>query len=146
MRHGKSQIEIERSLKLTRRDQVKPNTTSAINAILARIRNEYSGLGPAASARFSLREMLDHGQFRLEDYCRHYSPNSCAAEAHEAARKFGERYGIWLENADHYISCVYYLYPSATPDGLRRIGKTFVIDYFLDNTMGRDKVGFLPCE
>jgi Terpene synthase family 2, C-terminal metal binding len=122
---------------------VKRNIFRAISASLGRIRKEYAELAAGSSARFSLQEMLNHDQFRLEDYCRQYSPNPHTAAMHEAAKKFCQRYGIWLDNAKHYISCPAYLYPSASLERLVPIGKNFAVDYYLNNTMGRDKFGHL---
>src|SRR5919109_5162250 len=107
-----------------------------ISDSLARMRKEYVELAAGASARFSLMGLLDHGQFRLEDYCRQYRPNPHGPEMRKAAMEFGQRYGIWLDNAEHYISCADHLYPSATIDGLIPIGEALAVDYYLNSTMG----------
>jgi Terpene synthase family 2, C-terminal metal binding len=122
------------------------DTLRAIKASLARIRGEYSDLIAKPSAGISLQEMLDHDQFHLPDYCRDYLPNPNGAAMHQVAEKFGRRYGIWLDSAQHYISCPDYLYPSASFVRLVTLGKNFAVDYYLNNTIGRDKVGLLTPE
>ena len=99
-----------------------------------------------SSARFSLREMLDHDQFHLSEYCRDYRPNPYGAEMYKAVEKFGRHYGIWLDDAKHYISCTDYLYPSASLEKLVPIGKNLAIDFYLNDTIGREKAGHLTPE
>lgn len=45
-----------------------------------------------------------------------------------------------------HISCADYLYPSATFDKLIPIGKILAVDYYLNNTIGRDNFGLLTAE
>jgi Terpene synthase family 2, C-terminal metal binding len=110
---------------------------------LARIREEYAELAAGPSAKFSMQQMLDHNQFRLAKYCREFSPNPDGAASQEIVKKFAQRYGIWLDGARHYINTNHHIYPSASLDRLTLTGKIYVVGFYLNDIMGREKVGLL---
>ncbi|SEN24648.1 hypothetical protein SAMN04488505_10967 [Chitinophaga rupis] len=106
-------------------------------AVLARVQQSYSNLTGAAP-RFSLLELFNFEGFNLNDYCQTFSPHPQIKPLLQEARAFGEQYGIWLDNAAHYISCATFLYPNAGLERMRAIVQNLAIDYYLNDTMGRD--------
>lgn len=103
---------------------------------LARVQNEYAQLLKTTS--FSLQDLFNYGDFRLDTYCKKFNPHPQSAELTQQARQFGEHYGIWMENAKHYISCVLYVFPTATFERMAAMVKNNAIDYYLNDTMGRE--------
>ncbi|GAA0546279.1 terpene synthase family protein [Chitinophaga japonensis] len=107
------------------------------SAILEKVQQAYSTLTGAAPV-FSLQELFNFEGFRLDEYCKVFSPHPQIHQLLADARAFGERFGIWLPNAEHYISCAIYLFPNAGVDRMKAIVRNLAIDYFLNDTMGRD--------
>jgi len=107
------------------------------STILEKVKQAYSAL-TGATPVFSLQELFNFEGFRLDEYCKVFSPHPQIHQLLANARAFGERFGIWLPNAEHYISCAIYLFPNAGVDRMKAIVENLAIDYFLNDTMGRD--------
>lgn len=112
-----------------------PQHTTA--TILERVQKEYSALTGTAPV-FSLLDLFNFEGFKLEEYCQVFSPHPQMHQLLKECRDFGQRYGIWLPNAEHYISCALYLFPTAGTDRMRAIMQNLAIDYYLNDTIGRD--------
>ncbi|MGX5820237.1 terpene synthase family protein [Chitinophaga lutea] len=110
------------------------NTTVA--EVLQRIQEEYAVLSQTTT--FSLQALFNFGDFRLESFCSSYYPHPQSAELTGLVQAFGERYGIWLDNARYYISCALFLYPNASFDKMLAMVQNCAVDYYLNDTMGRE--------
>lgn len=108
---------------------------------LERVKNEYAQL--VKTSTFSLQELFNSADFRLEEHCKTYQPHPGSEQLTKEARAFGEQYGIWLDNAKHYISCVLFVFPNATYERMAAMVKNNAIDYYLNDTMGRDVFCYL---
>ncbi|GGV57091.1 terpene synthase family protein [Streptomyces spectabilis] len=107
-------------------------------------RKEYQDLAKGAMARYALRTAFDHKEFRIADYCADFGPNPAAQEAEDAVRVWARGYGMWLPGVtEHCIDLASYLYPEADTARLVTIGKNFAIDWYLNDTIGRDRVASL---
>lgn len=111
--------------------------------VLERIQKEYADL-IASSQTFSLEELFDSDRVHLQDFCREFSPHPHSAELRTKAKSFGEKYGIWLSNANHHISCALFLYPTAQIDRMLTMMNNLTIGFYLNDIMGRDTFKFLP--
>lgn len=105
-------------------------------AILERIQLEYAGL--LKSAPLSLERLFSPESFRFDAFCRGYRPHPRAEGLRKDAEAFGQRYGTWLTNSRHYISCAWYLYPTADFDRVLTITKNLSLGFYLNDVMGRD--------
>lgn len=118
--------------------QVMPQKalSSTTALILEKIRKEYAFL--SRTTTFSLQELFNHGSFRLDEYCKEFTPHPQSDELRKTAKSFGEQYGVWLDNAKHHITCALFLYPAATPERMLNMMKNLTIDFYLNDVMGRD--------
>lgn len=116
----------------------------ASGAILDRIKLEYADL--LKFAAFSIEKLIAPEHIRFAEFCKEFSPHPQSDELRKMAQSFGEKYGIWLASAKHYITCTLFLYPDAGFDRMAAIVKNNAVDYYLNDTMGRDVFGFLPVE
>lgn len=107
------------------------------STILERVQKEYSMLAGGTPV-FSLLQLFSFEGFKLDEYCQAFGPHSQTPQLLQETREFGERHGIWLPSAEHYISCASYLYPDGAIDRMRAIMQNLAIDYYLNDTMGRD--------
>ncbi len=103
---------------------------------LKKVQQEYALLSKTTS--FSLQDLFNYGQFRLEDYCKTFYPHPQSRELTALVQQFSEQYGIWLDNAKYYISCALFLYPTASFDRMLAMVQNCAIDYYLNDTMGRE--------
>lgn len=103
---------------------------------LDRIKLEYAAL--LQSPPISLQELFEPHNLRFSEFTKDFNPHPQSGALQKAAEAFGRHYGIWLENAKHYITCTLFLYPTAQYDRLAAIVKNNAVDYFLNDTMGRD--------
>lgn len=116
----------------------------ATSVALEHVRTQYTDL--LSSGSFSLQQLFNPDQFRLQDYCKQFSPHPRSEELKDIAQAFGEKYGIWLPNAKHYITCTLFLYPTASFERMEAIVKNNAVDYYLNDVMGRDVFRFLSPE
>lgn len=103
---------------------------------LARVQQEYEAL--KKSTTFSLQDLFNFDQFRLADFCKDFHPHPQSASLKIKTKEFCEKYSIWLENANQYISCALFLYPTAGYDRMLAMLKNLAIGYYLNDTIGRD--------
>ncbi len=113
------------------------NLQQTASSILESVQKEYSTLTGITPA-FSLLELFNFEGFNLETYCQVFSPHPDTPRLVKEARAFGERFGIWLNNAEHYITCATYLFPHATPERMGAILQNCAIDFYLNDTVGRE--------
>ena len=114
-----------------------PNLQHTTSAILERVQKEYSML-TGDEPVFSLLQLFNFEGFKLEEYCQVFSPHQEMQRLLKETRDFGEHYGIWIPNAEHYISCAAFLFPNAGLDRMRAVMQNLAIDYYLNDTIGRD--------
>ena len=113
----------------------------ATSVALERVRMQYTDL--LSSGSFSLHQLFNPDQFRLQDYCKQFSPHPRSEELKDIAQAFGEKYGVWLQNAKHHITCALFLYPTAEDIRMLAMMKNLIIDFYLNDVMGRDTYKFL---
>jgi terpene synthase-like protein len=106
-------------------------------AVLSNLQKEYVSLLKTSTC-FSLLELISSEQFRVEVYCKGYSPHGQIGEIKQIAKDFGEEYGILLSNAEQYLTCAMFLFPTAPFQRLITIAKIYAIDFYLNDKMGRD--------
>jgi len=114
-------------------------------AVLSRVQQSYRQLSTAIPL-FSLQELFSFEGFNLNDYCKTFTPHPHIQPLLKEAQEFGRHYGIWLDSAAHYISCATFLYPNAGIARMRAIVQNLAIDYYLNDTMGRDIFAHLTPE
>ncbi|MCW3464434.1 terpene synthase family protein [Chitinophaga nivalis] len=117
---------------------MKHNVQLASHARMQIIQKEYAALMSNGVTSFSLLELFNHGQFNLDEFCQSFRPHPYARQLKRLAQEFGEKYEIWLENAEHYITCAIYLFPTANLYRMNNILKNCAIDFYLNDTMGRE--------
>jgi terpene synthase-like protein len=109
--------------------------------MLERVRPEYSEL--LRSPATSLQQLFESDHFQFAHLGKDLRPHPESKELQLIAETFGRQYGIWLDNAKHYITCTLFLYPMASFDRMAAIVKNNAVDYYLNDTMGRDVFGLL---
>ena len=120
------------------------NDHVATSTILERIKIEYAELLYGSS--LSLQNLFAPENFRFEEFCKNFNPHSQAEQLKKEAETFGQKYGAWLENSKHYISCAWYLYPTAHFKRVLAITKNLSIGFYLNDVMGRDVFSSLSPE
>lgn len=86
----------------------------------------------------SIIRLIDDRRNPLSDYCQPFQPHPASKAIIQAARQFCIDHGIWLDNAQHYITCQLFLYPTASYERMLVMTKNNAIDYYLNDTYGRD--------
>jgi terpene synthase-like protein len=124
--------------------RLEQNVQVATSVALERIRANYFEL--LQSAPLSLQDLFNFDQFRLDDYCKEFNPHPQSNELKKNAEIFGRQYGVWLDNAKHHITCALFLYPTATFERMFTVMKNLIIDFYLNDVMGRDRYSHLAPE
>jgi len=103
--------------------------------VLERIWNEYSSL--LISDRFSLQVLFSSDQCQVKNYCKLFSPHP-QSETLLVRLKNLER--LWHLGQGFKAKCYLCIIsvPAAMPDRMLTIMKNILIDFFLNDTMGRD--------
>lgn len=117
---------------------MKHNVQMMAHARMQKMQKEYATMMTGGAPSFSLLQLFNYGDFRLEEYCRSFKKHPFASSLAKAARSFGEEYNIWLNNAEHYITCAIFLFPDASLSRMLPIVKNLAVDYYLNDTMGRE--------
>jgi len=104
---------------------------------LHRIQSEYSELLKLTTP-FSLLSLFNDDDFQFDAYCQDFMPHPNIGELKKNTINFGEQYGILLPNAEHYITCAMFLFPTAPMDKIILLSKNYAIDFYLNDTMGRE--------
>lgn len=110
---------------------------------LVRVQQEYAALIDAQNT-FSLEALFQKGPATLTEFCKSYQPHPETARLIGIIQAFGEQYGIWLPNAKYYVTCTMFLYPGAAFERIVSMAKNNAVDYYLNDTMGRDLFKYLP--
>ncbi|WP_143307451.1 terpene synthase family protein [Chitinophaga vietnamensis] len=122
---------------------MKRDVKMATRAILQSVQQQYHALLMQGNTIFSLEQLFDSDQFAIREFCRSFRPHAHAPALAQAARAFGEQHGIWLETAEHYITCAIFLFTSADTARMMAIVENLAVDYYLNDTMGREVFGRL---
>jgi hypothetical protein len=122
-------------LKLT---LMKQNVQRKAHARMQKIKKEYAAIMADGKTCFSLLQLFNHDEFRLDEYCQSFKKHPFASSLASAVLSFGKEYNIWIDSAEHYITCAIFLFPTASLDRMLPIVKNLAIDYFLNDTMGRE--------
>ncbi|RFS20008.1 hypothetical protein DVR12_19985 [Chitinophaga silvatica] len=104
---------------------------------LKNLQEDYQALVNAGFS-CSIAAFINDRRYPLKQYCKPFSPHPRSEEIISVARLFCKEHGIWLDNAQHYITCQLFLYPSASFERILVMTKNNAIDYYLNDTMGRD--------
>lgn len=114
----------------------------AVSSVLERAQLDYREL--VRSSPFSLKELFSPAHFPFDEFfCKGFSPHPDSARLTQLAQRFGEDNDIWLPNARGHVSCALFLYPAAQPERMISIMKNLMIDFYLNDVMGRDLFKFL---
>ncbi|MHA4811430.1 hypothetical protein ACX0G9_25240, partial [Flavitalea flava] len=105
---------------------------SSPGAIMDRIHHEYQDL-IMSSTYYSLEDLFNSPRIHLKDFCNKFTPHPRSSELRFLAEEFGRKYGIWMDNAKHHISCALYLYPDADFDRMLTMMKNLTIGFFLND-------------
>lgn len=125
---------------------MKHNVQMMAHARMQKMQKEYAAMMREGTPGFSLLQLFNYDDFKLEEYCRSFRKHPFASSLAKATRSFGEEYNIWLDNAEHYITCAIFLFPDASLDRMLPIVKNLAIDYYLNDTMGREVFDKLSAE
>jgi hypothetical protein len=113
----------------------------ATRIALIRVQQDYAEM--VKSGSFSLCELFNPDDFNLSDYCRQYNPHPQTEQLVGVVKEFGERFGIWLPNARHYVTSALFLFPDADFQRATALVKNLATDYYLNDTMGREIYKYL---
>lgn len=119
------------------------NVQEASCRVLNRILPEYRDL---LKSKFplSLLDLLSPEAIRLDEYCKPFVPHPDSDAMKKSVKKFCDDFGIWLPGAEHYITCAMYLFPTAPLSRIVPVVKNNVIDFYLNDIMGREVFPRLP--
>lgn len=117
---------------------MKHNVQMMAHARMQKMQKEYAAMMTGGREPFSLFQLFNHEEFRLDEFCQSFRPHPYSRQLKRVAQEFCERYDIWLENAEHYVTCAIYLFPTANLYRMNNILKNCTVDFFLNDTMGRE--------
>ncbi len=105
---------------------------------------EYWTLAHQKSGSFMLRDLFSDETFDIVAYCKDFQP-SCHARASEVeVKKFAQLFQVWVEKGgDHYNNMTAYLHPTPDYARLTAIGKAYAVLFFMNDTIGREKLGHM---
>lgn len=116
----------------------------ATRIALIRMQQEY--LAVHHSTHYSLEELFNPEGVSLTRYCASYHPHPQTPQLVNVVQEFGERYGIWLPNARHYVTSALFLFPDTGFNRATALVKNLATDYYLNDTMGRELFKYLSRE
>lgn len=116
--------------------QPAQSVSAVVDAVMERIQNEYADL--KKSTNYSLSSLFDSNQFHFEQYCQDFQPHPQMAELKKNTIDFGNQYDILLNDAEQYITCAMFLFPTAPMEKIVLLSKNYAVDFYLNDTMGRD--------
>lgn len=109
----------------------------AVASALDLVQKEYSEL-LRLTTEFSLLSLFQSPDFKFDAFCRDFVPHPDIAELKRTTIDFGKEFGILLPNAEHYVTCAMFLFPAAPMDKIIRLSKNYAVDFYLNDTMGRE--------
>lgn len=101
-----------------------------------RYKKEYYEL--LSTKQLSLIDLLSPEKFDLPELCSSFNPHPQSAELLIKTKVFGDQYKIWTQHAESNITCALFLYPYGRFDRVAAIMKNMLLDFFLNDIMGRD--------
>jgi hypothetical protein len=87
---------------------------------------------------FSLLSLFNSKDFQFDSYCQDFVPHPNIGELKRKTIDFGKDYGILLPNAEHYVTCAMFLFPTTSMEKIIRLSKNYAVDFYLNDTMGRE--------
>lgn len=108
-----------------------------VESALTRIQHEYSDLLNLTTS-FSLLSLFNSEDFQFDLYSKDFSPHPDIRELKKSTLEFGQRYGILLPHAEHYITCAMFLFPGAPLEKILLLSMNYAVDFYLNDTMGRE--------
>jgi hypothetical protein len=111
--------------------------SAAVSSAMDRIHHQYSELAELTSG-LSLLNLFNSNEFQFDAFCRDFHPHPNIGELKSKTIDFGREYGILLPNAEHYVTCAMFLFPSAPMEKIIRLSKNYAVDFYLNDTMGRE--------
>lgn len=117
---------------------MKHNVQMMAHARMQKMQKEYAAMMTGGREPFSLFQLFNHEEFRLDEFCQSFRPHPYSRQLKRVAQEFCEHYDIWLENAEHYVTCAIYLFPTANLYRMNNILKNCTVDFYLNDTMGRE--------
>src|SRR6185437_15322289 len=113
------------------------NTAVVVGSAMERLNKEYREILDLTTP-ISLLHLFNSEFLDFEDYCKDYSPHPAISNLKQLTLQFAEQYAILLPHAESYITCVMFLFPHATLDKIIPLSKNYAIDFYLNDTMGRE--------
>jgi hypothetical protein len=108
---------------------------------------EYQTLADGRTAPYTLRSAFDHEGFDIQHYCESFSPNPAAHASEREVKDWLEKHSLWIAGVtDHCIDMASFLYPDATPPRLVAIGKNVAINWYLNDTIGRERFAAMTAD
>lgn len=110
---------------------------------LQKLHKEHTELAQYQPGLFILRDLFSDSTFDIVDYCKGFRPNPHAKESEAEIKAFANHHNIWLDGSgDHYNSMTAYLHPTpCTQQRLTIMGKVHGVLFFMNDTIGREKLG-----
>jgi len=92
--------------------------------------------------KYALHELFSDDTVNIIRYCEDFHPNPHASKSDKTVKTWAQRLGIWNEETgDHYNNMTAFLHPTPEYNRLVTIGKTYAFMFFMNDSIGREKVG-----
>lgn len=106
--------------------------------------DEYWTLAHNEPGLLMLRALLSDDTFDIVAYCSDFQPNIHAKTSEAEVKRFARSFDIWVERGgDHYNNMTAYLHPTPDYARLTAIGKAYAVLFFMNDTIGREKLGHM---
>lgn len=93
---------------------------------------------------YALSELFSDETLDIVEYCQDFRPNPYAERSDATVKAFAQQYNIWVEEGgDHYNNMTAYLHPTPNFDRLTAIGMAYAVLFFMNDTIGREKLGHM---
>jgi len=109
--------------------------------ILADIGRQWEFLGASAVGAISMHSIYFHPDFDPNGNSQNFGIHKEAEFIEHKVREWATAHGLWIPGLGEHVGTMSsYLYPRGTADALIVAGKCHILDWHLDDRMGRDKI------
>ncbi len=96
---------------------------------------------------FALRNLFSSPELDIMDYCKDFRVNPHAQPSEAEVKTFAQHHGVWVKKGgDHYNNMTAYLHPTPDYERLTLIGKAYAVLFYMNDTIGREKMGHMTAE
>ncbi|HVI44573.1 MAG TPA: terpene synthase family protein [Chitinophaga sp.] len=110
---------------------------------VTRLRRKYLSMLNSGE-KLSLHALFKGAYPDIADYSSRYRPNINNSLLIDKVKRWATRHKIWLPNGEHYLTCATYLFPEADYQRGIFAVENCAVDYYLNETVGRDVFKNLP--